>query len=346
MSIKRLILGMVGVAAFTLLYAGTEISQEAQHHLKTGIEMIKNAKTLDDYDSAILEFEQVTRLAPDYADGYYYLGETLASTKGKSFRAMKNLTKYLELSPSDSSDRAEISDEIVKLKAVREKERKTELNGLELVHLADGIYVRNVVEGSSFLGGRLRKGDKIISVAGQSVQGMDMDQFYEVIYNAKEELKINRRTREGPSFIVEVVRAAYGEKATETYSINLNKETFFSELYDLEDDEFAGAVADNEAVLFIFWKPKCGECSQTIPAVETTAVQRKGQIKAYSINVAENPETAQKLQIRNVPTVLLYVKGNRVERLEGIVTKERLGDVLNSAVGAVVPASSAKASGR
>lgn len=346
MSIKRLILGTASVFVFTALHAGAEISQEAQNHLKTGIGMIKNAKTLDDYDNAILEFEQVTRLAPEYADGYYYLGETLASTKGKSYRAMKNLNKYLELSPSDAPDRAEISEEIVKLKTVREKERKTELNGLELVHLPDGIYVRSVVEGSSFLGGRLRKGDKIISVAGQTVQGMDMDQFYEVIYNAKEEIKNNRRFREGPSFAVEVIRAAYGDKETETLRINLNKETFFSELYDLEDDEFAGAVADNEAALIIFWKPKCSECSQTIPAVETIAVQRKGQIKAYSINVAENLETAQKLQIQNVPTILLYVKGNRVERLAGIVTKERLTEALNSAVGPFVPAPSTKASGR
>jgi thiol-disulfide isomerase/thioredoxin len=343
MSIKRLILGIAGVAAFTALYAGTEISQEAQRHLKAGIEMIKNAKTLDDYDNAIVEFEQVTRLAPGYADGYYYLGETLASTKGKSYRAMKNLNKYLELSPSDAPDRAEILEEIVKLKSVREKERKTELNGLELVHLPDGIYVRSVVEGSSFLGGRLRKGDKIVSVAGQSVQGMDMDQFYEVIYNAKEEIKNNRRFREGPGFVVEVIRAAYGDKETETLRINLNKETFFSELYDLEDDEFTGAVADNEAALIIFWRPKCTECSQTIPIVETIAVQRKGQIKAYSINVAENFETAQKLQIQNVPTVLLYVKGTRVEKLEGIQTKEKLTEVLNSAVGPFVPV---KASGR
>lgn len=342
MNMKRLIFGMAGVAVFTALYAGTEISLEAQQHLKTGIGMIKNAKTLDDYDNAIREFELVIRLAPGYADGYYYLGETLASTKGKSYRAMKNLNKYLELSPIDASDRAEISEEIVKLKAVREKERKTELNGLELVHLADGIYVRSVVEGSSFLGGRLNKGDKIISVAGQSVQGMNMDQFYEVIYSAKEELKSTSRLREGPSFVVEVVRAAYGDKETMVDSINLNKESFFSELYDLEDDEFSGAVTENEAALIIFWKPKCSECAQTIPAVETMAVQRKGQIRAYSINVDENPENAKKLNIQNVPTILLYVKGNFVEKLEGTQTKEKLNDVLNSTVGPYVRPSTAK----
>jgi thiol-disulfide isomerase/thioredoxin len=211
---------------------------------------------------------------------------------------------------------------------MREKARRTELNGLELVYLADGIYVRSVVEGSSFLGGRLQKGDKIVAVAGKSVEGMDMDRFYDLVHAVKEEVKANRRLREGPAFVVTVVRTSFGDKPTAPMDIYLNKEAFFSELYDVDDEDFDGVASGSGVSVFIFWKPQCAECVKSVPVAEKIAVVRKSQLKAYSMNTAENPETVQKLQIEAVPVILVYSEGKMVARLDGVQTEQSLEKVL------------------
>lgn len=325
----------------------SEIPPEAKRHLKTGIEIIKNAQSVDDYDHAVKEFEHVIALAPDYPEGYYYLGETLASTKGKVSRAIKNLNRYLELSPSDAPDRAEINEEVAKLKIIRDKARRTELNGLELVRLSDGIYVRNVLEGSSFLGMRLQKGDKIVAVAGQSIEGMEMAQFYDLIYAAKEELKSERRLRSGPTFAVSVIHPGYKDKNSAPKSdVYLNKETFFSELYDIDEEEYDATLKNEKIALSVFWRYGCEECSKTIPGVERIALQRKTQLKAFSVNATENPGLTQNLKIEKVPTVLVYIDGAISARWEGIQTYQELNDKLNTLIGAPIPSNQKQSSGR
>lgn len=332
-----LLISAISICSGTL-NAAADIPKDAKQHLKAGIEIIQKAQSVDDYDHAVKEFEQVIALAPNFPDGYYYLGETLASTKGKVSRAIKNLNRYLELTPSGASDRAEISEEVAKLKIIRDKARRTELNGLELVHLSDGIYVRNVLEGSSFLGMRLRKGDKIVAVAGQSIEGMDMAQFYDLIYAAKEELKSERRLRSGPTFAVSVIHAGYKDKnSAKSDEVYLNKETFFSELYDIDEEEYDGAIKNEKIALTVFWKHECTECLKAVPEVERVAVARKIQLKAYSVNATENPELIQNLKIEKIPAVLVYLDGKISAKWEGAETYQELDTKLNSLIGTPQP---------
>ncbi len=96
------------IAAVFYLVCGTAssfgqqaVSDEAKRHFDRGIAAVEIAKSPDDYVSAIKEFEQAARLAPDWPDVYYNLGRV--QEKAERYRdAATSLKQYLRLAPNAS----------------------------------------------------------------------------------------------------------------------------------------------------------------------------------------------------------------------------------------------------
>jgi len=100
--------------------------------------------------------------------------------------------------------------------------------------------------------------------------------------------------------------------------------------------EFTDAAFDNDVlqsavpVLVDFWAPWCGPCRQIAPLIEELAVQYSGKVKIGKVNVDDNPETAQKYDIMNIPTLLLFKDGQVAERFVGLPTRSKLESALQS----------------
>jgi thioredoxin 1 len=91
----------------------------------------------------------------------------------------------------------------------------------------------------------------------------------------------------------------------------------------LKDQEFESTVAKSEDLSLIdFWAEWCGPCRALGPVIDSLADDYVGKVKVYKMNVDENPETAQKFQVRSIPTVLLLKNGQVVERIVGAQAKE------------------------
>ncbi|MBI5443018.1 MAG: thioredoxin family protein [Deltaproteobacteria bacterium] len=65
------------------------------------------------------------------------------------------------------------------------------------------------------------------------------------------------------------------------------------------------------------WSPHCGVCSQYELSVRQMAASLYGRARVLQLNVEENPRTAQRYNIRGVPTVLLFKGGQLVHTLVG-----------------------------
>jgi len=95
------------------------ISDDAMRHFDRGQAAVEMAKSTTDYEDAIKEFEKAARLAPDWPDVYYNLG-LIQEKVGKDDDAIRNLTKYLELSPN-ASDSREVKKFVAKMEYKKEK---------------------------------------------------------------------------------------------------------------------------------------------------------------------------------------------------------------------------------
>ncbi len=92
----------------------------------------------------------------------------------------------------------------------------------------------------------------------------------------------------------------------------------------LTDATFNEEVLQSDRpVLVDFWAPWCGPCKALGPTIEELARDHDDYAKVGKLNVDENPETSRQYTISSIPTVLLFHKGEVVERFVGIRSKEQ-----------------------
>lgn len=99
------------------------------------------------------------------------------------------------------------------------------------------------------------------------------------------------------------------------------------------DDNFQSEVLDSDQpVLVDFWAPWCGPCRMVAPVLEELSEKMGSDIKFVKLNTDENIQTAQKYQIMAIPSMLVFKKGEEVDRIIGFKPKDQLEDQLASHV--------------
>jgi thioredoxin 1 len=99
------------------------------------------------------------------------------------------------------------------------------------------------------------------------------------------------------------------------------------------DANFEQEVLKSEKpVLVDFWAPWCGPCRAVGPVVEELAEAYKGRVKVGKINIDDNPKTATAYGVMSIPTLILFNKGDIMDKLIGLSPKERLEGLIKKAL--------------
>jgi len=86
----------------------------------------------------------------------------------------------------------------------------------------------------------------------------------------------------------------------------------------LSDAEFDEKVLKNEQpVLVDFWANWCGPCKMIAPFLEELADEYAGKVVIAKMDVDQNPENASKYGVQSIPTLILFNKGEQVDRSVG-----------------------------
>ena len=92
----------------------------------------------------------------------------------------------------------------------------------------------------------------------------------------------------------------------------------------------ADVLKSSEPVLVDFFAEWCGPCKAMAPALEELAQSMKGQLKVVKIDVDQNPNVAQKYNIRAMPTLLLFKDGEvAAQHVGALVQKASLEKWVN-----------------
>lgn len=98
-----------------------------------------------------------------------------------------------------------------------------------------------------------------------------------------------------------------------------------SAVVSITQDTFQTEVLKSDVpVLVDFWAPWCGPCRMVAGVVDEVAQQYEGQLKVVKVNTDEQPGIASHYGIRSIPTLMVFMGGEKMEQVVGAVSKAAL----------------------
>jgi thioredoxin 1 len=98
----------------------------------------------------------------------------------------------------------------------------------------------------------------------------------------------------------------------------------------LDDSTFSQAINKFPLTLVDFWAPWCGPCRMMSPIIDEIGKDYLGKLVVGKINVDENPLVAGQFGISSIPTLLLFKRGQAVNKIIGSVSKNKINEMIKT----------------
>ncbi len=98
----------------------------------------------------------------------------------------------------------------------------------------------------------------------------------------------------------------------------------------LNEEGFDQLLESGKTMLVDFWAGWCGPCTMLAPVIEELAVDYDGQVAVCKVDVDAEQGLALRYGVMSIPTVILLQRGNEVDRLVGLLPKERFVQMIEA----------------
>lgn len=96
-------------------------------------------------------------------------------------------------------------------------------------------------------------------------------------------------------------------------------------MLDIAKDTFEREVIKSKLpVLVDFWAPWCGPCRIVGPILDKLSSEYSGKLKFTKLNVDDNQEIAVKYDVRGIPCMIIFNKGEELDRIIGAYPEAEL----------------------
>lgn len=104
------------------------------------------------------------------------------------------------------------------------------------------------------------------------------------------------------------------------------------------DETFDRDVLQSDRpVLVDFWATWCAPCRMVAPILEEISKEYADSVKVAKVDVDQSPMVAQRYQIRSIPTLILFERGQPKQAVQGALPKPALLEFLQRSVTDLAP---------
>lgn len=98
-----------------------------------------------------------------------------------------------------------------------------------------------------------------------------------------------------------------------------------SEIPKLSEGAFESEVLNSTLPVIVdFTAVWCGPCKMLEPVVKQLSQEWEGKVKIVKVDVDDNSKVAMQYGVMGVPTLILFVNGEPIQRMSGYQSKERI----------------------
>lgn len=102
---------------------------------------------------------------------------------------------------------------------------------------------------------------------------------------------------------------------------------------EFTDQNFENDVLNaNRPVLVDFWAEWCGPCKALGPVIDELANDYAGKVSIGKVNTDNNPNMSVRFTVSAIPTVILFNKGQIVEKFVGLRAKKDFKSAIDKLV--------------
>ena len=94
------------------------------------------------------------------------------------------------------------------------------------------------------------------------------------------------------------------------------------------NDTFQDIINSDKPVLIDFFATWCGPCQMLGPVLKQVKDSLGDRVSIIKVDVDKNQELAAMQQVRGVPTMMLYQKGQQLWRQSGVLSKEEIIQII------------------
>ena len=100
---------------------------------------------------------------------------------------------------------------------------------------------------------------------------------------------------------------------------------------EISDANFDKLVLQSDKPVMVdFWAAWCGPCRMVGPIIEELSSDYEGKAVVGKLDVDQNQEFAAKFGVRDIPTVLVFNKGELITRQVGVAPKATYSEALDA----------------
>ena len=104
---------------------------------------------------------------------------------------------------------------------------------------------------------------------------------------------------------------------------------------ELTADSLAQEIKSATPIIIDFWASWCGPCKMMAPVFEELSGQYTGRLRFAKISTEDYPDVAEENSITGIPCLVVFKKGEEVDRIIGYAPKAQLKQKIDAVLGKI-----------